>query len=180
MSKIGKVPITINQDVQLNVDEQKVMVKGPKGEGSVTLPAGISAVLENGQLFVRKNDKEGGTDALHGLSRTLVANLVQGVKEPWEKVLEIHGVGYRAKVEGKEVVFQVGYSHPVKFSIPEGIQVEIKGNKVYVRGIDRQFVGETAAKMKAIRKPDKYKGKGIRYQGEVLKLKPGKKAKAGA
>lgn len=180
MSKIGSNPVIIPEEVTITLDENKALFKGPKGEISMTIPKPIKVeIKDNAAIFTnQRTDKP--SKALHGLIRMLFANYANGVKELWQKGLEIHGVGYRAKIEGNNIVFQVGYSHPVNFEIPSDVTIALKGNKITVEGIDKQRVGEVAAMIKRIRKPDKYKGKGIRYAGEVLKLKPGKKAKTAA
>ena len=179
MSKIGRKPVEIG-NVDVKIVGQTVVVKGPKGEGIVEIPPHLSVAIEDGKLNVSRDRDDKKARAIHGLVRSLVANFVTGVVEPWRKTLEIHGVGYRVKLEGKKLVMNLGLSHQVNFEIPEPLSVEVKGTKITVIGVNKQFVGEIAAKIKDLKKPDKYKGKGIRYEGQVLKLKPGKKAKAGA
>ncbi len=181
MSKIGKQPIKIPEEVEVKIEGQKISVKGPKGEISFELPKEVSVKMEEGKILKveRRSDKR-KIRALHGLWRSLLNNAVQGVVKPWEKKLEVVGTGYNVKLEGDKLVFKVGFSHPVIFKKPEGIDFQVeKGKVITVKGIDKQKVGEVAYKIKSIKKPDAYKGKGIRYFGEHIKLKPGKKAKVG-
>ncbi len=180
MSKIGDKPIVILDGVSVVKKDDQIQIKGPFGETSLNVPKGIEIRVEKQQLLVERKGSTKRERALHGLTRMLLANAVKGVVEPWEKVLEIHGTGYKAAKEGENLVLKLGFSHPVHFSIPKDIAVEIKGNKIHIKGIDKQRVGEVAAKIRKIRQPDKYKGKGIRYMGEILRLKPGKKAKTTA
>jgi large subunit ribosomal protein L6 len=178
MSRIGKKEIPLPKDVEIRQEGSTVHVKGPKGSMSTALVPGISMSVENNVVtFQRKND-EGKTRAFHGLMRALVANNVKGVSEGFKRELDIVGVGYRAEVKGREVVFQLGYSHPVRFEIPEGIDitVEPKSGHITVTGIDRQKVGQTAAEIRSLRQPDPYKGKGIKYSDEVVRRKAGKAA----
>jgi large subunit ribosomal protein L6 len=180
MSKIGKKPIPVPSEVQVEIEKNRITVKGPQGTGVVNLPERITVKLKENELIIEKPKNIENGSALYGLSRTLVDNMVQGVTKKWEKVLEIHGVGYRGKLEGGKLNLALGFSHPVIYQIPKEVEISVKGNKVVIQGIDKQLVGEVAAKIKSFKKPDKYKGKGIRYQGEILKLKPGKKAKTAA
>jgi large subunit ribosomal protein L6 len=175
MSRIGKKPIVVPKGVTVQVAEGAVDVKGPKGQLRQPLPPGISVELASGQLVAKtiREDKELGK--FHGLGRTLVANAVQGVTEGFKKELDIVGVGYRAEAKGRQVVFALGYSHPVIFDIPQGIDVTVTNQThVTVTGVDRQLVGQVAANIRHLRKPDPYKQKGVRYTGEVLKKKVGK------
>lgn len=176
MSRIGKKPIEIPQGVEVKMEKEEVKVKGPKGELSQKIRPEIEVAIEEGKVIVspRKDTKE--TKALWGLTRALLANLIQGVTEGFEKKLEIRGVGYRANLEGEDLVLQVGFSNPVKMKKPEGIQFLVEKDIITVSGIDKQLVGETAARIRRVRPPDAYKGKGIRYLGEVVKKKEGKKA----
>ena len=175
MSRIGKKPIAIPKGVTIKVDAAGVEVKGPKGQMKQALPPGVTAVVEDGQLLTRKARDERELDKFHGLARSLMANAVEGVTNGFKRELDIVGVGYRAEVKGKQVVFALGYSHPVVFDIPAGIDVTIdKQTHVTVTGIDRQLVGQVAANIRGFRKPDPYKQKGVRYTGEVLKKKVGK------
>lgn len=178
MSRIGKKEIPLPKGVEVRQDGNVIQVKGPKGTMTTALVPGISmSVADNVVKFERK-DEEGKTRAFHGLMRALVANNVKGVSEGFKRELDIVGVGYRAEVKGREVVFQLGYSHPVRFAIPEGIDITIepKTNHITVTGIDRQKVGQTAAEIRGLREPDPYKGKGIKYSDEVIRRKAGKAA----
>ena len=174
MSRIGKKPIPVPKGVQINLREGLVEVKGPKGQLSQSLPPGVTMVLEDGQIVASVGEAR-EQRKFHGLGRTLVANAVQGVSEGFKRELDIVGVGYRAEVKGRDVHFALGYSHPVVFPLPQGIDVAIeKQTHVTVTGIDKQLVGQVAANMRSLRKPDPYKQKGVRYTGEVLKKKAGK------
>ncbi|HEY9850156.1 MAG TPA: 50S ribosomal protein L6 [Leptolyngbyaceae cyanobacterium] len=178
MSRIGKRPITVPNKVSVAIDNQHVAVKGPKGELSRVLPAGIT-VEQDGETLkvVRQNDSR-QLRQLHGLSRTLVANMVEGVSQGFQRRLEIQGVGYRARVDGRNLVLNVGYSHEVKIEPPQGIQMAVENNvNVIVSGIDKEIVGNLAARIRAVRPPEVYKGKGIRYAGEVVRRKAGKAGK---
>ncbi len=175
MSRIGKKPIPIPKGVTVNVTATGVEVQGPKGKLQTPFPPGITFEVTDGHLEAKtvREDRELGK--FHGLARSLVANAVRGVTEGYRKELDIVGVGYRAEVKGKQVHFALGYSHPVIFDIPAGIDIAIdKQTHVTVSGIDRQLVGQVAADIRAMRKPDPYKQKGVRYTGEVLKKKAGK------
>ncbi|MBS1821998.1 MAG: 50S ribosomal protein L6 [Acidobacteria bacterium] len=175
MSRIGKKPIPVPAGVKYSVSGNTVLVEGPKGKVTALLPAGITLVQKDGAIVAeRENDKQA---AFHGLARALVFNAVQGVTAGWTKELDIVGIGYRVEMKGKgTVVFTLGYSHPIEFPLPTGITVEIdpKQTHLTISGIDRQKVGQVAADMRALRKPDPYKNKGVRYTGEKLKKKVGK------
>jgi large subunit ribosomal protein L6 len=177
MSRIGKKPIALPAGVKWTVNEEgtSVLVEGPKGKVNALLPGGIKLVVKEGQLVAeRENDKQA---AFHGLARALVFNAVTGVTTGWSKEIDIVGIGYRAELKGKDmVVFTLGYSHPIEFPLPTGITVTIdpKQTHLTVSGIDRQKVGQIAADMRSLRKPDPYKNKGVRYTGEKLKKKVGK------
>ena len=176
MSRIGRMPITIPQGVEVREDGDFVRVKGPKGELSSRIPPGITLEVEKGEVrFARAND-EPQQRAWHGLIRSLVANSVEGVTKGFTRELEIVGVGYKAEVRGKSILFTLGYSHPIDFPIPEGINVglDAKAGKLTVSGADRQKVGQTAAEIRQLRVPDPYKAKGIKYAGEVIRRKVGK------
>ena len=174
MSRIGKKPIPVPKGVQINLRDGLVEVKGPKGQLSQSLPPGVTMALEDGQIVASVGEAR-EQRKFHGLGRTLVANAVQGVSEGFKRELDIVGVGYRAEVKGRDVHFALGYSHPVIFPLPQGIDVAIeKQTHVTVTGIDKQLVGQVAANMRSLRKPDPYKQKGVRYTGEVLKKKAGK------
>jgi large subunit ribosomal protein L6 len=174
MSRIGKQPIVLPQGVQVTLRGEEVEIKGAKGVLKQTLPGGISVEQEGDQLVVQRRDDTKEQRALHGLCRSLVANAVHGVTEGFTKNLEIHGVGYRAQLEENTVNFNLGYTHPVSFPIPDGIQIAIDRNVLKVTGIDKQQVGQVAADIRALRPPDVYKLKGIRYQNERLRKKAGK------
>ena len=175
MSRIGKKPIPIPQGVTIKVEGNTVLVQGPKGKLDTALPAGIKVEQKDGNLLaIRENDSQA---AVHGLARALVNNAVEGVTKGWTRELEIVGIGYRAEMKGKGmVVFTLGYSHPIEFPLPTGIEVAIdpKQTHLTISGIDRQKVGQVAADMRSLRKPDPYKNKGVRYTGEKLKKKVGK------
>jgi large subunit ribosomal protein L6 len=174
MSRIGKKPIPVPKGVQVTLKDGLVEVKGPKGQLSQSLPPGVTVLLEDGQIVASVSEAR-EQRKFHGLGRTLVANAVQGVSEGFKRELDIVGVGYRAEVKGRDVHFALGYSHPVVFPLPQGIDVAIeKQTHVTVTGIDKQLVGQVAANMRSLRKPDPYKQKGVRYTGEVLKKKAGK------
>jgi large subunit ribosomal protein L6 len=179
MSRIGKLPVPIPSGVEVQIDGALVTVKGPKGTLSHTLAGGITAEQsEDGSLQITRPDDERDSKALHGLSRTLVANMVAGVTEGFEKQLEIVGVGYRVQAKGSNLEFALGYSHPVVVQAPDGISFAVESpTKFSVKGIDKQQVGETAANIRKLRKPEPYKGKGIRYAGERVRRKAGKAGK---
>jgi large subunit ribosomal protein L6 len=175
MSRIGKKPIAIPKGVTVKVDGKTVDVKGPKGQIRQALPPGVTAAVEDGQLVTRKAADVREFDKFHGLARSLVNNAVLGVTDGWKKELDIVGVGYRAELKGKQVVLSLGYSHPVVFNVPAGIEIAIdKQTHITVTGADRQLVGQVAADLRRLRKPDPYQQKGVRYTGEVLKKKQGK------
>jgi large subunit ribosomal protein L6 len=176
MSRIGKKVIIVPKGVKVNVEPAAVEVQGPKGKLRQPLPPGVRFELQNDHLHARLADEQNPElGKFHGLARSLVANAVKGVTEGFQKDLDIVGVGYRAEVKGKQVIFALGYSHPVVFEIPEGINIAVdKQTHVTVTGIDRQLVGQVAADIRRLRKPDPYKQKGVRYTGEVLKKKVGK------
>lgn len=175
MSRIGKKPIPIPKGVTIKVDGALVDVKGPKGQLRQPLPPGVIAAIEDGQLITRRERDEKALGKFHGLARSLVNNAVVGVTDGWKRELDIVGVGYRAEVKGKQVVLALGYSHPVIFDVPAGIEIAIeKLTHITVTGVDRQLVGQVAANLRRLRKPDPYQQKGVRYTGEVLKKKAGK------
>jgi len=177
MSRVGKKFITLPKGVEVRQEGESITVKGPKGSLSTRLVAGISMKLEDGGVQVLRANEERQTRAFHGLIRALVANNVLGVSEGFKRELDIIGVGYRAEVKGKEVQFQLGYSHPVKFPIPEGVDIAIdKAGHIIITGMDKQRVGQTAAEIRSLREPDPYKGKGIKYTEEVVRRKAGKAA----
>ncbi|HEY3130104.1 MAG TPA: 50S ribosomal protein L6 [Acidobacteriota bacterium] len=184
MSRIGKKPITIPKDVKISVGKATVEVQGPKGKITTTLPHGITCAVENGQLLAQRANNSKPQLALHGLVRSLLANAVHGVTTGFKKELDIVGIGFKAEVKKSGVLFSLGYSHPIEYPIPAGIKVSVeKANKalqnyvgtITIEGSDRQQVGQIAANIRSLRKPDPYKGKGIRYVDEQIKLKVGKK-----
>jgi large subunit ribosomal protein L6 len=178
MSRIGKRPIPIPQKVTVTIDGQHVAVKGPKGELSRTLPSEVEVVQEESNLLVNRRNESRVARQLHGLCRTLVFNMVEGVSNGFQKRLEIQGVGYRAQVQGRNLVLNVGYSHQVHIEPPEGIQLAVENNtNVVVTGIDKEAVGNISARIRAVRPPEPYKGKGIRYAGELVRRKAGKAGK---
>jgi large subunit ribosomal protein L6 len=177
MSRIGMRPIEIPDGVTVELSEGQVSVKGPKGELSQSVSPAMQIEQSDGTLRVERPTDRGEHRALHGLTRTLIANMVEGVTQGFEKRLEIQGVGYRARLNGKELELALGYSHPVSVSPPEGIEFEVpQPTEVVVRGIDKQLVGEIAARIRKQRPPEPYKGKGIRYAGEYVRRKVGKRA----
>jgi len=177
MSRIGRQPIPLPAGVTVSIDPESVRVNGPKGELSERVNRDIEVVQEGEELLVRRPTDRGQHRALHGLTRTLVANMVEGVTAGFEKRLEIQGVGYRAALKGKNLELAVGYSHPVPIPAPEGIEFEVpQPTRIVVRGISKQLVGETAAIIRKQRPPEPYKGKGIRYEGEHVPRKVGKRA----
>ena len=178
MSRIGRLPIDVPANVTVTIDGQDVNVKGPKGELALTVRAPIEVKLEDGQVLVTRPDDERESRSLHGLTRTLIANQIVGVTEGYEKSLEVVGTGYRVQSRGSSVEFALGYSHPITVDPPTGITFEVEGNnRLHVRGIDKQAVGEVAANIRKLRKPEPYKGKGVRYLGEVVRRKAGKAGK---
>jgi large subunit ribosomal protein L6 len=178
MSRIGKMPIPVPAGVEVKIDGQVVDVKGPKGTLSHTVPSPITIVLEDGNIIVTRPDDERNSRSLHGLTRTLIANNIEGVTKGFTKGLEIVGTGYRVTVKGSAVEFALGYSHPILVEPPAGITFQVDGNtKITVVGIDKQAVGEVAANLRKLRKPEPYKGKGVRYAGEVVRRKAGKSGK---
>ena len=175
MSRIGKKPIAIPKGVTVKADDTGVEVKGPKGQMKQPLPPGVVAAVEDGTIITRKTSDDSGLDKFHGLARSLVNNAVLGVTEGWKRELDIVGVGYRAELKGQQITLALGYSHPILFDVPKGIDVAIeKQTHITVTGVDRQLVGQVAANLRRLRKPDPYQQKGVRYTGEVLKKKAGK------
>jgi large subunit ribosomal protein L6 len=179
MSRIGKQPIVIPQGVKVQIDGAVVRAEGPKGKLAQPVPQGLRAAVDNGRVVITRAGDDRRMRALHGLTRALMANMVRGVQAGFERKLEIVGIGYRAQVQGRNIQLALGYSHPVIFPLPETITAEIdKQTLITVRGPDKALVGQTAAKLRALREPDPYKGKGIRYSDEVVRKKVGKKAGA--
>jgi large subunit ribosomal protein L6 len=185
MSRIGNLPVVVPAGVEVTTDDHIVRVKGPKGELSQVIHPDITVRVENGIVTVQRPSDAGEHRSLHGLTRSLIANMVDGVTKGFEKILEVRGVGYRAQMDGEKLVLGVGYSHMVEVQPKPGIQFEAgieTGTRqpfVVIRGIDKQVVGQQAAEIRRVRPPEPYKGKGIRYKGEFVKLKAGKQGKAG-
>lgn len=176
MSRIGKLPVALPQGVSAEIHGHTVKITGPKGELKQTFLHQVAVEEQDGKIIVsRKSDED---KAVHGLSRALLYNMVHGVSEGYTKSLEMVGIGYRAAVDGEDLVLAVGYSHPVRIPAPEGIKFSVQEGKIQVSGIDKQLVGQVAADIRAVRKPEPYKGKGIRYVGEFVRRKAGKAAKA--
>lgn len=177
MSKIGQKPVVVPQSVTLDIKSDTVTVKGKEGSLSVSFPSGITVEKVNDTLVLKRSNDTKQQKSLHGLYRSLLSNAVVGVETLWEKRLEVVGTGFNVKLQGEDLVFKVGYSHPVVFKKVEGVKYAVEGNnKVVLKSVDKQLVGEIAYKVKMIKKPDVYKGKGIKYLGERLRIKPGKKA----
>jgi large subunit ribosomal protein L6 len=178
MSRIGKMPIAIPAGVEVKIEGQEITVKGPKGTLAHSIPAPITVVMEENNLVVTRPDDERNSRSLHGLTRTLIANNIEGVTKGFTKGLEIVGTGYRVTAKGSALEFALGYSHPILVEPPVGITFQVDGNtKITVVGIDKQAVGEVAANIRKLRKPEPYKGKGVRYAGEVVRRKAGKAGK---
>ncbi|GAA1492856.1 MULTISPECIES: 50S ribosomal protein L6 [Curtobacterium] len=178
MSRIGRLPIDIPAGATVSVDGQNVAVKGPKGELTLVIAEPIQATVEDNQVLVSRPDDERSSRALHGLTRSLIANQIIGVTQGYSKGLEVVGTGYRVAAKGSDLEFALGYSHPITVNPPAGISFAVEGNnKVTVNGIDKQLVGEVAANIRKLRKPEPYKGKGVRYAGEIVRRKAGKSGK---
>ena len=178
MSRIGRLPVTVPSGVTVTIDGQQVTVKGPKGELQHTVAEPITVALEEGSVAVSRPDDERLSRSLHGLTRTLINNMVLGVTEGYEKKMEIRGTGYRVMARGSNMEFALGYSHPITVEPPAGITFAVENQTRFaIQGIDKQLVGETAANIRKLRKPDPYKGKGVRYLDEVVRLKAGKAGK---
>ena len=178
MSRIGKSPIPVPAGVEIKIDGANVSVKGPKGHLSLVVASPITAALVGSEVIVTRPDDERASRSLHGLTRTLIANQIQGVTEGYTKGLEIVGTGYRVAAKGSSLEFALGYSHSITVNPPAGITFTVEGNtKIMVSGIDKQAVGEVAANLRKLRKPEPYKGKGVRYAGEVVRRKAGKSGK---
>ena len=178
MSRIGNKPITVPDDVEVKIDGQKITVKGPKGTLEKELHTNMNVTLENNVITIKRPDDEPENRSLHGLTRTLINNMIIGVKEEFKKDLEINGVGYRVQKQGNNLVLSLGYSHPVEFDAPEGITFDVPSQtQITVRGIDKELVGQTAAVIRTKRLPEVYRGKGIKYTDEVIRRKEGKAGK---
>ncbi|MCL5784269.1 MAG: 50S ribosomal protein L6 [Patescibacteria group bacterium] len=181
MSRIGNTPIQIPSSVNVSVDGQEVLVKGPLGELSLSLRPEVKVEVADQQVVVRLKKGDSSAKAFHGLTRSLIANMVTGVEKGWQKKLELVGVGFRAQASGEKLTLAVGYSHPVEITAPEGIKLSAEDNtKITVSGIDKILVGQVAARIRSVRPPEPYKGKGIRYAGEYVRRKAGKAGKVGA
>jgi large subunit ribosomal protein L6 len=177
MSRIGRLPVPIPSGVNVDVKDGEIKIKGPKGALARPVVDHVQITVEGGHLTVTRDGDEKAARANHGLMRALINNMVTGVTKGFEKALQIEGTGFRAEVKGRQLVMQLGYSHPIEYAVPQGIDIAVdKQTRILVKGIDRQQVGQVAAKIRAYRKPDAYKGKGIRYEGETLRLKEGKTA----
>lgn len=178
MSRIGKLPIEIPQGVEVSIEGQTVTAKGPLGTEAVVVRDEIEVIKQDNQVVLARRNEERKTRALHGLSRTLVANAINGVKEGFSKNLELHGVGYRAAMQGTTLNMQLGYSHPINIESPAGITIMVENNtKITVKGSNKQTVGDVAADIRSKRPPEVYKGKGVRYEGEYIRRKAGKAGK---
>jgi large subunit ribosomal protein L6 len=180
MSRIGKKPIEIPQNVKVKIEGQQVKIEGPKGELYRNVRPEIKVELQENQIMVKPRINPKQARAFWGLERALLQNMILGVTQGFEKKLEMVGVGYRAKMEGKDLILELGFTHPVRITPPSDVEISVQGKVITVSGIDKTKVGQWAAKIKKAKKPDPYKGKGIRYLGEEIKLKPGKKAATAA
>lgn len=176
MSRIGKQPITIPEGVEIKIDSDLVIVKGPKGELKNQIRPEIKVEIKNKKINLKPVTFHKGTQALWGTYRSLISNMVNGVTKGFEKILKIEGVGYKANLEEKDLILNLGYSHPIKIEVPKGIEFKVEKNTITILGIDKQLVGQIAAEIRSKRKPEPYKGKGIRYQDEIVRRKAGKKA----
>jgi large subunit ribosomal protein L6 len=180
VSRVGRMPVVIPAGVQIDLNGSNVSVKGPKGEMKRTFSTLIGIAMENGQIVITRNSDQPAERALHGTTRAVLANMIHGVSAGFERILEIEGVGYRAEMKGQTLVLNMGYSHPVEMEPPAGISfdVETKARLVFVRGFDKELVGQTAANVRSVRPPEPYHGKGLHYQGEKIRRKAGKAGKA--
>jgi len=181
MSKIGRRPIPLPEGVEVKIESADVTISGPKGQLSLSLLPGVEVCLQEGQILVSSLSSAREASAYWGLTRSLLANAVEGVSQGYERRLTLEGMGYRVSKKGQDLTFALGFSHPVEFAAPTGITLEVEGNNlVIVRGIDKTLVGQTAANIRRLRPPEPYKGKGIRYEGEVIRRKAGKAGKVGS
>jgi large subunit ribosomal protein L6 len=178
MSRVGKLPIDLPKDVRVEISASDVKVVGPRGEMSLDIPNVLNVDVKDSQIVVSTKKSTKRSKSLHGTYRSLLSNMILGVRGGWTKTLELVGTGYRAKLEGDTLIITVGFSHPVEFKAPKGISFKVEKSLITVEGINKELVGQTAAMIRAIRPPEPYKGKGIRYQDEVVRRKPGKAAKA--
>ena len=175
MSRIGKLPVTVPAGVKVAVDSSAVRLEGPKGKLQAPIPSGVQVTVEGNVVRVARDNEQRNVRALHGLTRKLIANMAQGVSQGFSRVLDINGVGYRAEVKGQEIHMTLGYSHPVVFPLPQGVTAAVERQIIItLSGADRQLLGETAAKIRSLRPPEPYKGKGIKYREEFIKRKAGK------
>lgn len=174
MSRIGKMPISIPKDVKVDLKGDTLSVKGPRGDLTRTIHPKVNIKVDNEQISVTVNDESKESKSLHGLFRALIANMITGVSQGFVRILDIVGVGYRAELSGRTATFHLGYSHPVVFELPNGIDATIDKTRITINGVDKELVGRTAAKIRSFRKPEPYKGKGIRYADEIVKRKAGK------
>ena len=180
MSRIGRKPVSIPQGVKVQIDGATVRAEGPKGKLMQPVPVGLTATLEGNQLVISRSGDDRKIRALHGLARALVANMVSGVKDGFERKLEIVGIGYRCQLQGKNLQLALGYSHPIIFPLPDGVQAEVERQvSITLKGADKALLGQTAAKLRSFRPPEPYAGKGVRYQGEKVREKAGKAGKGG-
>lgn len=178
MSRIGKAPIEVPKGVEIKISNREILVKGPKGQLVRSIPEELNIKFENNLLTVLRDCDEKRVKSLHGLYRSLFSNMVKGVSSGFEKILELNGVGYRAALQGKKLILQLGYSHPVEFEAAGGVEFVVEGtNKITVKGVDKELVGRFAAKIRASREVEPYKGKGVQYSGEIVRRKAGKAAK---
>ncbi len=174
MSRLGKKPVSIPSGVKINVSGKTISVEGPKGKLSYTAQPQIEVKVDGNEVHVLRSGDERQSKAFHGLTRSLIQNMVLGVSQGYRKALDVQGVGYNATLKGRKIELAVGFANKITKNIPEGVDVKVEGAKIEITGIDKQKVGQFAAEVRSVRKPEPYKGKGIRYEGEVVKLKPGK------
>ena len=179
MSRIGKRPIKLNIDISIKIENNKIIIKGPKGELTYTIPKPIKVTIKEYELTIQTTNNNKISKELHGLSRTIINNMLTGVSEGFNKILEIQGVGYRAQVDNKNtLILNVGYSHPIRVEAPKDVKIQVENNnRIIIQGINKAIVGQIASQIRAIRPPEPYKGKGIRYQNEIIKKKVGKAGK---
>jgi large subunit ribosomal protein L6 len=178
MSRVGEKPVEIPKEVSIKLEGNEISFKGPKGDMQIKIPNLVDVKVKNDKIIVKRKGDYERAKAIHGTYRALIANAIKGVNEGWIKTLELVGTGYRAQVAGSKLTLALGFSHPVEVEAPEGISFKVEKNDIEIGGVDRQLVGETAAKIRAIRPPEPYKGKGVRYKDEHVRRKPGKAAKA--
>lgn len=174
MSRVGKKPIPIPKEVKIDLKGDLLVVTGPKGKLSRKIHPRVNIITKDGQMLVSVRDGNKGSKALHGLFRALIVNMVTGVTQGFERALEIVGVGYRVELSGRRATFHLGYSNPVNFELPEGVEARVEKTRITLIGMDKELLGRTAAKMRTLREPEPYKGKGIRYEGEIIRRKAGK------